>query len=56
MHFESGVSAVTLAGGRTYHHIIPATEGEHAIRWFLHDPQALVLRGLTADSENLDTA
>jgi hypothetical protein len=38
MHFDSGVSAVTLSGGRTYHRMIPATEGQHAIRWFIYDP------------------
>ena len=41
MKFESGVSAVTLAGGRTHHRILPAQEGQHAIRWFIHDPDTL---------------
>jgi hypothetical protein len=40
-HFDSGVSAVTLAGGCTYHRMIPATEGEHAIRWFIYDPSVI---------------
>jgi hypothetical protein len=31
MYFDSGVSAVTLSGGRTYHQMIPPTEGQHAI-------------------------
>ena len=45
MKFPSGVSAVTLAGGRTYHRILPAHEGQHAIRWFIHDPLALFAKG-----------
>lgn len=45
MHFPSGISCVTLAGGRTYHRIIPAEEGAHPIRWFLHDPWALFKNG-----------
>ncbi|KAJ7065929.1 hypothetical protein B0H15DRAFT_748500, partial [Mycena belliarum] len=45
MHFESGISAVTLNGGRTYHRLLPAHEGEHAIRWFIHDPSALFTKG-----------
>jgi len=32
MKFSSGVSSVTLDGGRTYHRMIPAEEGQHAIR------------------------
>jgi hypothetical protein len=36
MHSDSGVSAVTLSGGQTYHQMIPATEGQHAIRWFIY--------------------
>ncbi len=31
MHFKSGVAAVTLNGGRIYHRLIPAQEGQHAI-------------------------
>ncbi|KAK0437174.1 hypothetical protein EV421DRAFT_1075724 [Armillaria borealis] len=31
MHFKTGVAAVTLNGGRTYHCLIPAQEGQHAI-------------------------
>lgn len=38
MKFSPGVSAVTLAGGRTYHRILPAHESQYAIRWFIHDP------------------
>ena len=45
MKFPTGVSAVTLAGGRTYHRILPAHEGQHAIRWFIHDPFALFAKG-----------
>lgn len=45
-HFNSGVAAVTLAGGRTYHRMIPATEGEHAIRWFIYDPSVLFSCGV----------
>lgn len=45
MKFDPGVSAVTLAGGRTYHRILSAKEGQHAIRWFIHDPKAMFSRG-----------
>lgn len=45
MHFSPGVSAVTLNGGRTYHRILPAHEGQHAIRWFIHDPHAMFAKG-----------
>lgn len=45
MKFTSGVSAVTLKGGRTYHRILPAEDGQHAIRWFIHDPAALFAKG-----------
>ncbi len=45
MHFKAGVAAVTLKGGRTYHRLIPAHEGEHAIRWFLHEPGTLYIKG-----------
>ncbi|KAJ6583351.1 hypothetical protein DFH09DRAFT_842837, partial [Mycena vulgaris] len=45
MKFDPGVSAVTLAGGLTYHRILSAKEGQHAIRWFIHDPQAMFSRG-----------
>ncbi|KAJ6611526.1 hypothetical protein B0H10DRAFT_359241 [Mycena sp. CBHHK59/15] len=45
MHFSPGVSAVTLNGGRTYHRILPAYEGQHAIRWFIHDPHAIFAKG-----------
>jgi hypothetical protein len=45
MHWEEGISAVTLKGGRTYHRLIPAEEGEHAIRWFLYDPMAVHVVG-----------
>jgi hypothetical protein len=46
MHFDSGISAVTLAGGWTYHRLIPATEGQHAIRWFIYDPATFLSEGL----------
>ncbi|KAK0433783.1 hypothetical protein EV421DRAFT_1842712 [Armillaria borealis] len=45
MHFKSGVAAVTLNGGRTYHRLIPAQEGQHAIRWFLHEPGQRYVQG-----------
>lgn len=45
MHFDTGIAAVTLAGGRTYHRILPAHEGQHAIRWFIHDPSTLFAKG-----------
>ncbi|KAK0447561.1 hypothetical protein EV421DRAFT_1697696, partial [Armillaria borealis] len=45
MHFKTGVAAVTLNGGRTYHCLIPAHEGQHAIRWFLHEPGMLYSQG-----------
>ncbi|KAJ6549538.1 hypothetical protein DFH09DRAFT_988905, partial [Mycena vulgaris] len=45
MKFDPGVSAVTLAGGRTYNRILSAKEGQHAIRWFIHDPKAIFSRG-----------
>ncbi|KAJ6517417.1 hypothetical protein C8R47DRAFT_1205642 [Mycena vitilis] len=38
MKFPTGVSSVTLNGGRTYHRLIPNSEGDHAMRWFIHDP------------------
>ncbi|KAJ7840780.1 hypothetical protein B0H13DRAFT_146965 [Mycena leptocephala] len=44
MQFSSGISAVTLNGGRTYHRMLPAHEGQHAIRWFIHDSQAFLRR------------
>ncbi|KAJ7304885.1 hypothetical protein DFH08DRAFT_614804, partial [Mycena albidolilacea] len=47
MKFGPGVSAVTLNGGRTYHRIFSATEGQHAIRWFIYDPSAMVTHGNT---------
>jgi hypothetical protein len=31
MKFPDGVAAVTLAGGCTYHRMLPAHEGQHAI-------------------------
>ncbi|KAJ7780258.1 hypothetical protein DFH07DRAFT_693529, partial [Mycena maculata] len=49
MKFPAGVSAVTLNGGRTYHRILPAHEGQHAIRWFIHDPDALFSQGRERD-------
>ncbi|PBK60394.1 hypothetical protein ARMSODRAFT_1026584 [Armillaria solidipes] len=45
MHFKSSVAAVTLNGGHTYHRLIPAQEGQHAIRWFLHEPGQRYLQG-----------
>jgi hypothetical protein len=45
MKFEPGVSAVTLAGGRTYCRLLPAHEGQHAIRWFIHDPAGMFTKG-----------
>ncbi|KAJ7631289.1 hypothetical protein DFH06DRAFT_905039, partial [Mycena polygramma] len=45
MKFPPGVSAVTLNGGRTYHRILPAHEGNHAIRWFIHDPHTFFTEG-----------
>ena len=41
MHWDNGVSAVTLKGGRMYHWLIPAEQGEHVIQWFLYDPMAI---------------
>ncbi|KAF7336399.1 ATP-dependent DNA helicase [Mycena venus] len=49
MKFSPGVAAVTLAGGRTYHRILPANEGQHAIRWFIHDPSAIFVKGTELD-------
>jgi hypothetical protein len=46
MNFAPGVSAVTLAGSRTYYHLLPAQEGQHAIRWFIHGN---VFQGNTAE-------
>jgi hypothetical protein len=45
MKFPDGVAAVTLTGGRTYHRMLPAHEGQHAIRWFIHDPSAIFTKG-----------
>ncbi|KAJ7934949.1 hypothetical protein B0H13DRAFT_1854655 [Mycena leptocephala] len=45
MKFPDVVAAVTLAGGRTYHRLLPAHEGHHAIRWFIHDPWAMFAKG-----------
>ncbi|KAJ6567977.1 hypothetical protein DFH09DRAFT_887967, partial [Mycena vulgaris] len=45
MKFSPGVAAVTLNGGHTYHRLLPAHEGEHAIRWFIHDPLAMFAKG-----------
>ncbi|KAJ7914220.1 hypothetical protein B0H13DRAFT_449161 [Mycena leptocephala] len=49
MKFSDGVAAVTLAGGRTYHRMLPAHEGQHAIRWFIHDPWAIFAKGAEMD-------
>jgi hypothetical protein len=43
--FNSGLSAVTLDGGRTYHRLIPAEEGEHPLRWFVYDMPTLHKQG-----------
>ncbi|KAJ6524421.1 hypothetical protein DFH09DRAFT_1096109 [Mycena vulgaris] len=43
--FPSGVSAVTLNRGQTYHRILPAHEGQHAVRWFIHNPLAMLAKG-----------
>jgi hypothetical protein len=32
MKLPDGIAAVTLAGGRTYHRMLPAHEGQRAIR------------------------
>ncbi|KAJ7934084.1 hypothetical protein B0H13DRAFT_1855559 [Mycena leptocephala] len=45
MKFPAGIASVTLAGGRTYHRILPAHEGQHAIRWFIHDPWGMIMKG-----------
>jgi hypothetical protein len=45
MKFADGVAAVTLAGGRTYHRMLPSHEGQHAIRWFIHDPVSMFTKG-----------
>jgi hypothetical protein len=45
MKFGPGLSAVTLNGGCTYHRILSAREGQHAIRWFIHDPSAFFEQG-----------
>jgi hypothetical protein len=57
MKFSPGVSAVTLNGGRTYHRMLRAHEGEHAIRWFIHDPLAMFTKGTSMDipSQWVDT-
>jgi hypothetical protein len=47
--FPEGISALTLAGGRTYHQMLPAHEGQHAIRWFIHDPSAMFTKGAEMD-------
>jgi hypothetical protein len=45
MKFESGISSVTLAGGRTYHRLIPADSGEHPLRWLIYDMSMLHSQG-----------
>jgi hypothetical protein len=45
MKFPDGIAAVTLAGGRTYHRMLPSHEGQHAIRWFIHDPASIFTKG-----------
>lgn len=49
MKFPDGVAAVTLAGGRTYHRMLPAHEGQHAIRWFIHNPWVMFAKGTEMD-------
>jgi hypothetical protein len=49
MKFEPRVSAVTLAGGRTYYRLLPAHEGQHAICWFIHDPAGMFTKGMELD-------
>jgi hypothetical protein len=49
MKFPDGISAVTLAGGRTYHRMLPAHEGQHVIRWFIHDPWSMFTKGSEFD-------
>jgi hypothetical protein len=49
MKFSPGVSAVTLAGGRTYNRILPAHEGQHVLRWSIHDPLAIFSKGSDFD-------
>jgi hypothetical protein len=49
MKLPDGISAVTLAGGRTYHRMLPAHEGQHAIRWFIHDPWSMFTKGSEFD-------
>jgi hypothetical protein len=45
MKFDSGVASVTLAGGRTYHRMIPADSGEHPLRWMVYDMETLRSEG-----------
>jgi hypothetical protein len=45
MKFADNVAAVTLAGGRTYHRMLAAHEGQHAFRWFIHYPCAMFKKG-----------
>ncbi|KAJ7875090.1 hypothetical protein B0H13DRAFT_2550417 [Mycena leptocephala] len=52
VHFEREVAAVTLNGGRTYHRLIPTTEGKHAIRWFLHDSSQFAEAGRSRSLPN----
>ncbi|KAJ7226531.1 hypothetical protein B0H12DRAFT_1240560 [Mycena haematopus] len=51
MKFPSGVSSVTLNSGRTYHRIIPTTEGDHAMCWFIHDPSTFHQNGKKGTKE-----
>ncbi|KAJ7701156.1 hypothetical protein B0H17DRAFT_1128444 [Mycena rosella] len=43
------IAAVTLAGGRIYHRMLPAHKGQHAIRWFIHDSWAMFAKGTEMD-------
>jgi hypothetical protein len=45
MKFDHGISAVSLQGGRTYHRIIPAEDGDHPLRWMVYDMPALLAHG-----------
>jgi hypothetical protein len=44
MKFPSGLSSVTLNGGRTYHQLFAADQADHPLRWFVHDMEALRTR------------
>jgi hypothetical protein len=58
MKFSPGVSAVTLAGGRTYHRLVPTHEGQHALRLFMilwqYFPKAAILTCAFAGLERVN--